>query len=371
MTDSRRDEFDAFLAEAKALGMPGEIRPEDVGVRLPSAQEMLVRAQAAEVAARGSAATARQTWSSTTRLTLAIAAGIAIMFGAFAVDLSSKRSATAAAPPILDFEFVKARNIAWAPGRDASPELRRLARTAGKWVGPQGTGTTQYLVSENWFADTSVSTKRGSVALAPIRREFWLHSDGSFTSRESEGEALRPDGRHDLEQPRSRSRDASIQSEPSGSLDANAVGSLGTDPAKVRSTLLQRSECVSFEQSSTRAACLFGEISSLAQTNVIPARTLRAFWLILADEPSIRNLGTVRDREGRPGVGISLIAPDYKQLRRILIVSSSTGEVLGKEDILIKSDPTLDLRAPAIMEFSAIVSSRWTSEPGPRELSRK
>jgi hypothetical protein len=104
----------------------------------------------------------------------------------------------------------------------------------------------------------------------------------------------------------------------------------------------------------------------LAGNHVLPRPTLRVFWLILAEEPALRDLGLVRDRVGRPGVGISLISPDFKQFRRILIISPKTGELLGNEEILIKADEDLDLKAPAIYQYSAILDSKLTSDPGPR-----
>lgn len=364
MTDPRQDEFDAFRAEAKNMGMPVDIQPEEVGAKLPSAQEMLRRAKAAEAESNGKGA-GRKHRGLRPRVLLAVAATAAVVLGVYVLDLNGNAPAVADTPPVLDFEFAKARDIAWAPGRDARSELIRLADVAAAQESTNPPDTIQYVATESWFIEITAGQGASKAELTPGRRESWLHPDGSFTARESSGAPLRPDGRHDLKQPPRRLPSSSVHSYPAGSLNARAAIRLGNDPSHVRTLVLRDTECRSESPSPTRASCIVGMVTSLADNHVIPPGTLAAFWRILADEPSVRSLGVVRDREGRPGVGISLIEPDTKQFRQILIISPRTGQLLGTETILIRSDKSVDLHPPAIYQFSAILASRLTSDPGP------
>jgi len=364
--DQSSDEFEMLLAEAREMGMPGEIQPEDVGVQLPSAQEMLARAKDAEaVKAHSKPGSGARSMLARPAAVVAAAAAAAVILGVFVVGFSGRETAVADTPPVLDFEFARARDIAWAPGREARPRLLQLAEAASASKDSPGEGLTQYVLSENWFADITVDERRSSAALIPIRRESWLRADGAITVRESSGVPLRLDGRHDLGAAPSRRLKPVVESHPPKSLDANEVQRLGTDPGQVREAVLDATDCSSRKPSATRAACLVGWITTSAQNHVLSQQMLSAFWRLLADEPAMRDLGVVRDRAGRPGVGISLIAPDFKQFRRILIISPRTGKLLGYEEILIKADKELDLRAPAIYQFSAILESHLTTESGP------
>lgn len=370
--DQSNSEFETFLAEASAMGMPEEIRPEDVGAQLPSAPEMLARAKEAE-AAKAHPKGGPQVRSVLRRpgALIAAAAAAAVILGAFGVGLLGRETAVADTPPVLDFEFAKARDIAWAPGREARLQLMKLAAAAGKSSTLDKRGTTQHTVSENWFAEITAEAGHTAAVLRPVRRESWLHADGSVVVRETPGPALRPDGRYDLDAPAPGPIDPVLEGHSGSESYARAVEQLGTDPETVRAALLKAAQCPSNKPSATRAACLVGQITMLATDHVLPRGTLRAFWLMLADEPSLRDLGVVRDRAGRPGIGISLIAPDLAQFRRILIISPESGELLGNEEILIKADKTLDLKVPAIYQFTAIVSSRWTSDPGPLPTNKQ
>jgi hypothetical protein len=80
---------------------------------------------------------------------------------------------------------------------------------------------------------------------------------------------------------------------------------------------------------------------------------------MLRAERGFRLLGAVEDRVGRVGVGISLIAADAPEFRHVLIADPKTGRLLGTEEILIAPVDGIDLEAPAIMSFTAILESRY------------
>jgi hypothetical protein len=116
-----------------------------------------------------------------------------------------------------------------------------------------------------------------------------------------------------------------------------------------------------------RTSCLFRVIHELSVGLVIPPRIYAAFWQILAEEPILRSLGRVVDRAGRPGVGISVIYRDRPEFRKVLIVSPTTGELLGSEDVLIGKAEGLNLEAPTLLSFIAILESKYTTARGPSD----
>jgi hypothetical protein len=372
------DEVELLRREARALSMPGEIDPAAVGITLPSAQQMLARAKArselddtAAAAEPGAPAPSATSLSSRRRRTaLRLGSVAAAIAGLVLVSLSPwhRDTATAAKPPVLDYEFANAQNIAYAPGQDAHDTLLRLSQAASRQVAKPATGDAQYVLTDNWFVSLSDTEEP---QLIPRQRQFWLRADGSVRIRETSGRPLSPDGRGLRRAVPDQTGNTADETYPPGDADPRFVAELGIDPTAIRETLLDRSECQSRRPSPTRASCLFREISDLFGQYVVPASTAGALWRVLADEPSVRTLGTVEDRAGRRGVGISLIPVDAPRFRSVLIISPTTGELLGTEDILIKDYPDAGVEAPAIYSFTAILESRYVTEPQPGSASSR
>ncbi|MCW2829601.1 MAG: hypothetical protein JWP31_293 [Aeromicrobium sp.] len=367
-SDHRRgegpDELELLRNEARSLGLPGQITPESVGVRLATPQEMLARAKASETARETiaeSPAPLRSRRRTTAARIGAVAAVVAVIAGVF---LTPWRQDTAAAitPPVLRYEFASASDIAYAPGTDARATLLELAALADAQPSSTPSGRTQYLLTDNWFASIEATE---AAELIPKQREVWLRPDGTTRVRETSGSPLTPDGRGLSETVASPASTTSNETYPADGLDPQFVSALGTDTSDVRAALLAAGQCESGGPSPERASCLYRQITGLFEQYVVPPRTASVLWRVLADEPSFRSLGSVDDRAGRDGVGISLIPSDAPQFRRVLIISRDTGQLLGTEDILIKDDPSVGVEAPAIYAFTAYLESRYTRRTGP------
>lgn len=356
------DELELLREQARSLGMPPQIEPETLGVTLPSASSMLERAKAAEAAnTQGGPSLQRGNRRRLVIRTLAVAAALAGI-ASIVVSPWQQPSADASTPPVLDYEFANAQNIAYAPGKDARAVLDQLADAASQQPDVSGPGSIQYLLSDNWFAELGDSK---TAELIPKRRETWLRADGSLRAREASGTPLSPDGRGLSKRPATRASDVTDETYPAQDIDPRFVANLGTNVQKVRDALMQKAECEDRNRGPSRTACLYQEITGLYANYVIPPKTVSAFWRILADEATMRSLGSVKDRAGRAGIGISFIPVDSPQFRKVLIISPETGQLLGTEDILIKDDPDLKLETPAIYSFTAILDTRYTRVFGP------
>jgi hypothetical protein len=367
--DDTPDELELLRLEARRLGMPGSIDAASVGISLTTPEVILARAKGAGPGADDSAPPASLEQRRRPRPKLALRAAAAVAAAVvviLAVGLAPwhQGAADAITPPVLDYEFANAGNIAYAPGKDARAALLALADAAEKQPQTRPAGSTQLVVSDNWFA----SLEEGKAAqLIPKQRSSWLRKDASVSVREISGKPLSPDGRVppvDRGTTGSRVVDETYPAEDGQ--DAQYVAKLGGDTDRVRDTLMTTQECEVRVVSPSRARCLYNKITDLFSYSVVPPQTTAAFWRILADEPSIRLLGSVEDRAGRSGVGISLIPKDAPQFRLVMIISAETGQLLGTEDILIKDDPTAGVEAPAIYSFTAILEARYTRATGPR-----
>lgn len=363
------DEFDEIRKVGKKLGMPGEIRPEDHGIKLESAAEFVARMQSGEprrdsvvpthLPVRG------RSWRGLRIATVAAAAASVVLVTIFTPW--SEPSATANTPPILDYQFAKATNIAYAPGQPARQDLLGLAKVArASSPPPHSGGSVQYVQTDSWFSSREDTKKSSTSKLIPTTIQAWLSPDGSQTSIESSGTPLRADGRG-LAPSAPGTTATRDQVFPPGSADPSRVSDLGTIAKDVRRKLLRSAACDPNATPTARAQCLYQEITGLFRQYVVGPKVASLFWTVLANEPGFRTLGSVTDRAGRPGVGISVISSEAPEFRLVLIISRSTGQLLGTEEILIKSNANLGLKAPAINAFTAILKSEYTRDrPGAR-----
>lgn len=361
------DELELLRRDARAIGMPGEVTPASVGISAPqTAEDVLARikARTAELVPAEDdviVALPKKRRRIAARA-LALAAAAAGVVG-LVVAPWQQPSATADTPPVLDFEFANAQNIAFAPGESARETLLDLARTADAQPPLSRSGSTQYQLSDNWYTSLKESQ---AAELIPTRTEFWLRADGSMRIIEAAGTPLSPDGRGLTAKAKVDARE-SDDTYPPGDVAASFINDLDRNYRKLRTALLSSAQCETRTPGPARTSCLYLKITSLHDQFVIPPDISAGFWRILADEPSVRLLGSVKDRAGRTGIGISLISVDSPQFRQVLIISPKTGQLLGTEDILIKDDLESGVKAPAIYSFTAILKAEYTKDRGPND----
>ncbi|KQY55812.1 hypothetical protein ASD11_15015 [Aeromicrobium sp. Root495] len=280
------------------------------------------------------------------------AASAALVFG---IARPGGSPAAADAPPVLDFEFAAATRIAYAPGKNPTPILKLLSDAAdGASPSIPGAGTIQYKKTDNWYADQD---DNGTSKIVPRVSETWLRPDGSLTTKEFVGQALRADGRGVLP---GRGKQLVNETLEAGSVDAGFARSLPTDPAALASALVAHGQCESTTKGDVRSLCLYRQVVELTQTYVLPASLTAALWQMLDGEAGFRTLGSVEDRAGRDAVAISLVSSDEPEIRHLLFGSLDDGQILGYEEILIKTDPDLDVKPPSVLSFSTSLDSRLT-----------
>jgi len=273
--------------------------------------------------------------------------------------------AAADTPPILDFEFAAATKIASAPGVPAAATLRELATAAGSSSYSQGRGPVQHIVTDNWFTTDEV-TESGAkgTTLTPQLNETYAFPDGSLRLIERQSNPLSPDGRGAPGSGEWEKLPTTLdEMQPSGSSDSMIVDSLSTDPARLRGQLTKLGGCDEADGGPKAGTCLVSQINDLYTHHVIPAKTAAAMWTVLSEVPNLTSLGEVEDRSGRQGIGISLFERSGLDKRWILIISPETGQLLGREVILLQRDADIDFAVPAIVEFTAVLSSQRTAAP--------
>jgi len=358
-SDLDRDDVELLRRTALAAGLDPRLDPEDLGVRLDSADELLARLHtppADEVRARR-----------TRRFGILAAASVAATAALVLGVLQPWHSSPAAAdtPPVLDYEFANAQNIAYAPGKDPTSALRQLSTAAQAFTEPSGQGDVQHVVTDNWFGSIDDDNGANNIALIPTLNETWLSPDGSFRLIERTGKPLTADGRGVAKHAVDGLKARADESQPADSFDPMLLTSLPEDPAQLRPALLKATDCDRDPAGSRRALCLFARIEEYNSTYVVPTRVTAALWDLIAAQGVTRLLGEVEDRAGRPGIGISLIPSDRNEFRQVVIASPQTGQVLGFEEILIKTVPDLDVKAPAITRFTAFLASERVDQAGP------
>lgn len=351
--EAAEEELAQLSAIAERIGLPRVITPAAVGVELPTAAQLIAKVEASERELRRGR---RRRWG-----VLALAAAVAVVAGVLvSVRPWAPDKAAAKPPPVLDYEFSAATRIAYAPGRDPSEELKVLARTAARTPVAQGAGSVQFVATDNWFAQID-DTKKSAV-IVPTLRRTWMFPSGRVDTVEKTSAALRSDGRGLVDKASDKlPAGKSKNSEPAGSFNPDLVKTLPTEPKALVAAMLKDSGCRSREIGFTRSSCLYGEIVNLFTLYVVPQKTVSALWSALSEEHGFRLLGSVKDRAGRGGVGISLIDPKHPEQRQILTISVKTGQLLGLETILIRDDPRIGLKAPTVLSFTALMSSRWVS----------
>lgn len=345
-------ELRALRDAATRAGIVGVIDPHDVGVELEPVEQLLARLRQDsprdDLAVRRSRRRRAVLFASSVAAVGVLVAGILQPWGSAPVQ--------AATPALLDYQFASIDSIAVAPGKDPDTVLERLAAAADERPPTSGSGT-QHVVRDSWFADVD-TTSADTAPLIPQINESWLAADGSLRIVERRDDPLPEDGRGLptrggwTDQPTSAD-----ETQPPGSYDPDRAATLPTDPDALRAELVKSAGCPDTDAGTSRALCLYDEILALHQIYVVPPAVDAGLWRMLSDEEGFRSLGQVKDRAGREGVGISLIADERPQSRYVLIADPTTGELLGSEEILISSVDDLEIDAPAILSFTAILDA--------------
>ena len=341
------------------------IRPGTVAldaVERASAERMLARILAEKNAPRRVPSTRR------TARRLVIAGLVSAIVGTALVVFpwAGTRPAVADTPPLLNFSLVKDRQFP-AVGRDARRVLNSLASRARGQRAPAAL-PIQNIELEGWWASSSLGHKdtAAQTAVVPVHSSIYVLPAGDRRTIERRGTPLDKHGRvtarPNHEKPTS---DTTTSLDPSRG--PNFPQTLPADMSKLRQLLAPSQSC-----GSNRGGCLLKEASELHNNYAIDPDLRARLWTMLAKEPTVTTLGKGTDRLGRQVV--ALTSPSLTPGEQFIVLADpETGAYLGSETILIKSTTAFDIKPPAVIEFTALVSSRRVAPatvPDPKTSDR-
>ena len=350
------DEIERFRLQAEELGFGhAEDFPELTG-DLETADEFLARMKETEQGTDGAvgATVVQATHRFRRGRWVLAAAGVAAAAAVVFAVVRPSPPAEAKLPPVLDSEFASAAAIAYAPGVPTGETLGILARASERYKPDLGRGDVQYRLSDNFFAETDDG---GATRIVPRLSETWVLPDGALVRHEKVSAPLSADGRGVTA--KNAGKSVTKEKLEPGSVDVKFVRGLSTDPRKLANQLLDHAQCESRALGAVRAKCLLSQIQDIYGYNVVRPEVTTAMWRMLEGEKGFRSLGDMEDRAGRTALSISFIDPSDPRYRILLLGDAKTGAVSGFEEILIKTDPNMDVKAPAVLSFSTILKTKF------------
>ncbi|MFT4009942.1 MAG: CU044_5270 family protein [Nocardioidaceae bacterium] len=348
----------------------GRVTPaqvEEVLDQQRAAEDMLARITARPPKG-ASARLARRPRSRPILIRIAVVAAlvIAITGVLYFVHVGSGRPDVAAAktPPLLNIADVKPGSIP-GKGDPAGRALEALANEAAAQE-PAGLGAVQHVRTVGWssYADEAAGGQEtGTRVLLPKRVDSFYFPDGRLRIIERTGDPLDQHGRV-TDAIGSWTDNQPVTDENIHADDPpDYPESLPTDSTKAlsRALLGEPDPCPGYT-----GGCLLAQVKYLHDTYVLQPQLQAALWRVLAAEPTITYLGRARDRLDREALVFTAL--EYGGDSQTLIFADpATGAWLGSETVLIKPDPDFDFDPPAVLEFSALVTSKRVSDDQAKE----
>jgi hypothetical protein len=252
----------------------------------------------------------------------------------------------------------------------ANPELEHLAAIAARQPQLQRPKGAQmgYVVTEEWNLSVAVAGGTSAAVVIPQLDQTWTSPAGDATQKQTYGKV------QDL----SRASEPSqlvraAEYEPSGTstqsfrtnlLFGPLVSSLSAQPDELQAQLIEATSPYGPYRSTgwPLSYFLIKEITAL-QHQILSPQLESAFWQVLATRSDIRYMGLVTDRAGRPGEAFGLDA--YGDERLVLIISPTTGLLLGEEDLDLSNPGALTIKSyPAVIGAVTYLSQGYVVRVG-------
>jgi hypothetical protein len=223
--------------------------------------------------------------------------------------------------------------------------LGLAAAAAGQPAPAVSTGSYGYVKTAGWYLGTRVAGGNASSAIVPSVTESWTAADGS--GRVLRRTASAPAGTRLLGASTGPTID-DFRLHPGQRMFPHA---LSTNPR-----VLARQLDVGHP---TRIGPVerFVAVNDLALEQPIPPKLEAAILRVLAESPGLINSGSVTDRAGRVGIAVSLDYAYSGGLTRYTLIFDSVGKLLGEEETLISGAVKLNVRRPAVISYTAFLSS--------------
>ncbi|MDR2723350.1 MAG: CU044_5270 family protein [Cellulomonadaceae bacterium] len=306
-------------------------------------------------------------WSSRTLYSLA--ASLLVFTVIVVWMIGGGAPAAMATPPSLTYSTADPAQLNQAPV--AAGVLADLADTARKHAPSQSTpsdaASVQFVSTTGWLL--SIHQEADGHAFAEVSSTVtrrWLAPDGSALAEQNRGPNLDLDG-HILDVSHGPDLDDAVQSDalPPGTIDAMFVANLPATPDALRETILNLNAAPSTLPPVEQAWLMADEVPSLFSTYVVPGRVAATLWDVLADMPSVRDLGTTTDRFGRTTAAIAVPSPPSETAQRVLVllISPTTGLLQGTEEITLRNDK-LSITTPTVTGFQTWTDARYVTAIG-------
>lgn len=224
-------------------------------------------------------------------------------------------------------------------------ELLKLAAAAARQpTGPAEHPRYAYAETRGWYLRTQIGGRTASSVVVPSTTESWLATNGS-------------------------GREHTVSEEPDGSRSVDDFNPTSGPPILRLSTdvsVLKRQLALGHPASDGPVE-QFVALTDLARQQPLSAPAESAILRLLARAPGLINSGGVIDREGRPGVAVSLDSAYAGPLTRYTwIFDRHTGKLLGDEETLIGNPGKLKVRKGSVLASTAYLASGWVTNTSSR-----
>ncbi|HET7017748.1 MAG TPA: hypothetical protein VFI65_27740 [Streptosporangiaceae bacterium] len=221
---------------------------------------------------------------------------------------------------------------------------------------PQPSGARiSFVVSNEWFFSTAVSGGTSSSVSLPEVDKTWFAPNGASRLLSHRGRpiVIVAGSPKNLRAAEYGKPTADERRGPGNTNDGPLVGTLSLDPAALKRQLLHADE-----GGAPLAIRLFETITQVHH-QIVSAQLDAAMWRVLATQSDVRSLGRVTDRAGRAGEAVAFT--ERSGSREVLIISPTTGQLLGFEDLILHGASGLHLTAyPAVVGYTIFLSEHWT-----------
>lgn len=296
------------------------------------AQTTLARTMTTSAKANAKATPAWRVVPPTWRLApVAALAVVSILVTAMTVTERQTTSPFAATPAALSTEYPPETE-------DPAAELAQLASVAAQTPDDVGAGDIAEVRIKSWSLFTRVDGRQVVSEVVPMRTTTRTFADGTAT----------------VDQSYFYNGEKNDRFTTAGALDYPLRG-LSRDPAKLAEQLKVG------QPAENGTAGLFDSIVVANRQMPIEPPVRAALLRVLAKAPGVSSVGSLDDRNGRPGVGF-VTDSDYSGLptRYMLIFDPEGGRLLGYEETLTTSPGKLNVRVPAVINYQVFERSQYT-----------
>lgn len=240
-------------------------------------------------------------------------------------------------------------------GSSASGEFIELANRAARQPAPAD-APIQLIGRSSWLlsTDEAKQDKPGRSVIVPVVSRQYFQPDGTVRTIEHRSPPLDRDGKlTDKIGQWSKSKSKSDETFEGPQRGPQYADRLPLDAPTLARKLIDDEEACK----DTRSYCLSAGVTFLHYNYVLKPALSASLWRVLATEPTFRYLGKTEDRLGRKADAFSADGADPGR-KIILLADLATGAFLGSEEILVRDSRELGLKAPAVVEFTALEESR-------------